>query len=818
MSALITRSLTGFIVVLAAVSSVRAADTAPGGEGLAEVIVTAQKRAESEQTVPLSMTIFGAAALEQRAITTFFDYGTKVPNLAFAMTGDGVGTSRTISIRGISGDNVTGFYVDETPLPDSIDPRVLDVDHIEVLRGPQGTLYGARSMGGTIRIITKTPELSKFSADLHAGAGSTWNTDRPNYTGDAVVNIPVVEDRMALRISGFYDYEAGYLKRRYCTDPNTTAFNLNALPTCTPLTTDPALTTTVDNVADLKTYGGAAALTIKVADNLTITPRVMLQRTTYNGLPMSDVLTTPENGYGYPVPSGPTTLPTLKPTDFVQARNFNIPEGGSDRWNLYSLALRWNVGIGEIVSSTGYFDRKVIETEDETDFVFAALLGGFQALRSSITEEKNYQRFVQEVRFASQLPGPLQFVVGGFFSDFHGRLPFAAAYPSALAPGYGDILTNVFGSCVPPPAPAGTYLCPNPNNPDQIFGSDYRTEIKEPAVFGEISYELTPQFKATVGLRWSQVKTTAGGYEEGTVTQSNTDYYSVPPIGRVVDPDVTTKENSTTPKVQLDYKLTPSAMIYTMIAKGFRPGGLVPSVPAALCSGQLPEGVTVDQTRSFKSDSLWNYELGTKTGWFDNKLTFNAAGFYIRWKNIQQNILLGCGFQYRANAGAAESKGGEAELHARPIEPLELSLGLGYQNAKITEAGALSPQRPGDPVFQVPDWTGNASVSWTQPLASDWKLNGTADFSYVGRSFSANNLAPDQNGVFLTRERPSYNLLDLRIALARFPYEVAVVAKNVTNEHANLGDSRSIAAETPGRPRLLLNQPRTVGVEVRASF
>jgi iron complex outermembrane receptor protein len=818
MSALTIRFLWGFVAALAAVSSARAADTTTGSEGLAEIIVTAQKRSESEQTVPLSMTTFGAAALQQKAITTFFDYGTKVPNLAFAMTGDGVGTSRTISIRGISGDNVTGFYVDETPLPDSIDPRVLDVDHIEVLRGPQGTLYGARSMGGTVRILTKTPELSKFTADLHAGAGSTWNTDRPNYTGDAVVNIPVLEDRMALRVSGFYDYEAGYLQRRYCTDPNTTAFNLNAVPTCTPLTTDPALTTTVDNVADLKTYGGAAALTIKVADNLTITPRIMVQRTTYNGLPMSDLLTTPENGYGYPVPSGPATLPTLTPNDLVQARIFNIAEGGSDRWNLYSLALRWNVGFGEIVSSTAYFDRKVIEAEDETDFVFAALLGGFQALPSDITEEKNYQRFVQEIRFASQLAGPLQFVAGGFFSDFHGRLPFAAAYPSALAPGYGDILTNVFGSCLPPPAPAGTYLCPNPNNPDQIFGSDYRTEIKEPALFGEISYQLTRQLKATVGLRWSQVKTTAGGYLEGTVTQSNTDYYAVPPIGRVVDPEVTTKENSTTPKVQLDYKLTPDAMMYTMIAKGFRPGGLAPSVPAALCSGQLPEGVTVDQTRSFKSDSLWNYELGTKTGWFDNKLTFNAAAFYIKWKNIQQNILLGCGFQYRANAGAAESKGGEAELRARPIEPLELSVGLGYQNAKITEAGSLSPQRPGDPVFQVPDWTGNASVSWTQPLTSDWKLTGTADFSYVGRSFSANNLAPDESGIFRTRERPSYNLLDLRIALARFPYEIAVVAKNVANEHANLGDSRSIAAETPGRPRLLLNQPRTVGVEVRASF
>jgi len=270
--------------MLAAISGVQAAETEPATEGLAEIIVTAQKRSESEQTVPLSMTTFGEVALQQKAISTFFDYGTKVPNLAFAMTGDGVGTSRTISIRGISGDNVTGFYVDETPLPDSIDPRVLDVGHIEVLRGPQGTLYGARSMGGTVRIITKTPDLSHFSADLHGGTGKTWNTDRPNYTGDAVVNIPLAQGRAALRLSGFYDYQAGYMKRSYCTDPNTTANNLNAVPTCTPLTNTPGLVTTVDNVADLKTYGGAAALTVKVSDALTVTPRVMLQRTAYNGL------------------------------------------------------------------------------------------------------------------------------------------------------------------------------------------------------------------------------------------------------------------------------------------------------------------------------------------------------------------------------------------------------------------------------------------------------------------------------------------------------------------------------------------------------
>src|SRR5580704_10549411 len=159
--------------VAAMIGSLRvfAADTAASSNELETITVTAQKRSESEQTVPLSMTTFGATALEQKAVVDFFDYGTKVPNLGFASTGDGMGTARTISIRGVSGDNVTGFYVDETPLPDSLDPRILDIDHIEVLRGPQGTLYGARSMGGTVRIITKTPDFNNLSVTVHAEVG-----------------------------------------------------------------------------------------------------------------------------------------------------------------------------------------------------------------------------------------------------------------------------------------------------------------------------------------------------------------------------------------------------------------------------------------------------------------------------------------------------------------------------------------------------------------------------------------------------------------------------------------------------------------------
>jgi iron complex outermembrane receptor protein len=781
--------------VAAMIGSLRvfAADTAASSNELETITVTAQKRSESEQTVPLSMTTFSGAALQQKEINTFFDYATKVPNLAFAPTGDGVGTARTVSIRGISGDNVTGFYIDDTPLPDSLDPRVLDIDHIEVLRGPQGTLYGARSMGGVVRIITKEPNLNDFEANVHGGVSSTDHTNQPNWTGDGVVNIPLIQDHVALRVSGFYDTEAGYFKRSFCTDP-AAAMAL----TCTPLATTGI--TTVDNVGQINTYGGAASLTVKLNDALTITPRVMLQKATYNGFPMADFLSMPGNGIGYPVPSGPYNLPRgMIPSSFTQARWFNVPEGGNDTWGLYSLTVHWRTDIGELVSSTAYFDRKVFETEDETDFVYAAITAanGGTPQPGGISEEKNYQRFVQEVRFASDLKGPIQFVVGGFYSDFHGRLPFAAYYPPAEVPNLDATLGGV------------------PNNPDYpnlIFAQDFHTDIKEPAAFGELSFQPMDALKLTAGLRWYQVKISSSGYEEGLATGGGP---------AIVSPFVTTTENGVNPKFEADYHLTPDQMVYVNVAKGFRPGGLVPIVPPGQantptdCVAALQKAdpnITIAQTREFKSDSLWNYELGTKTSWLDHRLTFDAAAFYIKWNNIQQQILLSCGFQYIANAGAAESKGGEMEIHARPTEPLELSLGVGYQNAKITKESASSPQKVGSPIYQVPDWTGNGSVSYTTQLTSTWKMVTGADYSYIGRSFSGNNSPGDP------RERPSYRLINARFAFDHGPFEIALVGKNLADEVANLGDNRSIAAETPGRPRLFVNQPRTIGVEFRQSF
>jgi outer membrane receptor protein involved in Fe transport len=648
-------------------------------------------------------------------------------------------------------------------------------------------------MGGTVRIITKEPDLENFDATVHAAASSTARTDQPNWTGDGVVNIPLIKDQVALRLSGFYDYQAGFFKRSFCTDPAAAV----AL-TCTPLATTGI--TTVDNVGAINTYGGAASLTVKLTDALTITPRIMMQRAGYNGFPMADYLTAPGNGIGYPVPAtGAPSPSTMIPTSFTQARWFNVPEGGYDAWGLYSIALHWKTGVGDLVSSTAYFSRKVFETEDETDFVYAAITStapGGAPEPGPISEEKDYQRFVEEVRFASALQGPVQFVVGGFYSDFHGRVPYAAYYPPAEVPNLDATLGGPN----------------NPYYPNLIFAQDFHSDIKEPAVFGELSYNPIEPLKLTAGLRWYQVKETSAGYEEGLAVGGGP---------AVESPLATTEQSGVTPKFEADYHVTPDQMVYVNTAKGFRPGGLVPIVPAGTpgtgtdCVAALHKvdpNVALGQTRSFQSDSLWNYEVGTKTAWFDHRLTLDAAAFYIKWNNIQQEILLSCGFQYTANAVAAVSKGGELEVHARPTQPLELSLGLGYQDAKITEESASSPQTVGSPVYQVPNWTGNGSVEYTTQIIADWKLVSGADYSYIGRSFSGNNDPADP------RERPSYRLINARFAFVNGPLEIALVGKNLANEVANLGDSRSIAAETPGRPRLFVNQPRTIGLDFKESF
>jgi outer membrane receptor protein involved in Fe transport len=734
-------------------------------DALTEITVTAQRRAESVQSVPMSITVLDSAQLEQRDVESFIDYATTVPNLGFGYSGIGFSNARTISIRGIAGAGTTGFYLDDTPLPDSVDPRVVDIDRIEVLRGPQGTLYGARSEGGTVRLITKQPG-DEFSARVHAGVSDTWNTVEPNYTVDGAINMPLIPHTLDLRIVGLYDAEAGFFRRVFPTDPGGSTY------------------TTVSNVAANRTTGASVSLAWKVTDNLTVTPRMLYQKSEYNGFPYSDHTT-----YSVPPPTVTPTNLNLDPNNFNQVRLYNLPEGGHDRWTLSSLTISESTDFGDFVSSTSYFDRDVFEVEDVSDYNYQILGMPFY---TPISAGTTVHQFVEEVRFASRFPGPVQFVGGLYYEATDGRPLYE---PPATAPG----LNEYFGGT---PTQVADGL--NPLNPDEVVSTEEHQRTREPALYGELTYQVTKPLKLIAGARVYRNETTSYSYQEGLV------------IGgpRITDAPATLTQSGVNPKAEVDYQVTPEKMVYATASKGFRPGGVSSAVPTVYgCSDSLAQiGVTPEQTRRYKSDSLWNYELGSKTSWLDHRLTLNGAAYYIDWKNLQQNILLSCGFGFISNVGSAKSEGFELEAQAKPLPSLDLSAGVGYEHAVITSSSGTSPQKPGSPVYQVPDWTGNVSATHTLALTSSLGLVSNLTYAYVGHSWSANN------DPFNPRLRQAYSLVDARFALAWDKYQVALVGKNLTNEHADLADNAGLGAEVIGRPRIVTNQPRTVGLDFVAQF
>lgn len=736
-------------------------------EQLQEVTVTAQRRLENVQSVPMSMTVLDSKALTERQVYDIIDYASSVPNLTFGYdTNFGFSNSRSITIRGVEGSNTTGFYLDDTPLPESVDPRIVDVSRIEVLRGPQGTLYGADSEGGTVRLITDQPDPQQFDGRVHASVSDTWNTVEPNYIADGAINVPVISDTLALRIVGLYDGEAGYFSRLFPTEP-------------------PFGTTydKVDNVAADTTRGGSVALVWKPSGAVTVTPRVLYQRSAYNGLPYSDHTT-----YEVPPPAVAPTNLNLVPDNFVQVRLYDIPEGGYDSWTLYSLSVNYDTGYGTLTSSTSYFQRSLFETEDISDYNYQILGMPFPTPISSGTD---HNEFVQEVRFASQLPGPVQFVTGAWFETFTDK-NYA---PPATAPG----LNEYFGGT--PTMPAEGL---NPLNPDEITAWNILEHYHEPALYGELTYSATDALKLIGGLRAYRDSISGSSWQEGLV-------YGGP---RQTYPATDISQSGVNPKGELDYQLTPDHMVYALASKGFRPGGVTSPVPLVYgCGSELAAiGVTQDETRHFDSDSLWNYEVGSKNEWLDHRLTVNGAVYYIDWKNLQQYVSLPCGFEYVANVGAATSKGAELEASTRPLRSLELSGGVGYEHAIVTQSGAESPQQPGTPVYQVPRWTGNIEGTHTLELTENLQLVSNVNYAYVDGRYSGNN------NPYVPRYFGAYDLLNARFALAWTKTQVALFCKNVTNEHAALDDSLSIGAEVIGRPRIVTNQPRTVGLEFIEQF
>jgi iron complex outermembrane receptor protein len=268
----------------------------------------------------------------------------------------------------------------------------------------------------------------------------------------------------------------------------------------------------------------------------------------------------------------------------------------------------------------------------------------------------------------------------------------------------------------------------------------------------------------------------------------------------------------------LEYQTTPQLLAYASVAKGFREGGnniaLPPGPPPGGCDQDLANlGVTASQFTTFKSDSLWNYELGVKSSFLDRRFTLNASGFVINWDKIRQQISLPlCGYGVTGNSGAARITGFELEFSGRPLSELTVGPGFGYEDARITEQSVGDPQPVGSPVYQVPGITIASNAEYERHLTSEWSGFARVDYSHIGESWSANNAQVNP------LKRPAYDIANARLGVRSERYEFVAFVKNLTNEHANLGDAIMIGAQIPGQPHFVINQPLTAGVEARVWF
>lgn len=728
------------------------AANAPG-----EIVVTASRRSQNLQDVPMSITAVTGSALQTKVATTFLDYAVSIPNLSFSVAGVGPSSGRSIAVRGIADVNTTGFYIDDSPLTESLDPKILDVERIEVLRGPQGTLYGARSLGGTVRLITVQPDANEFSGHVHASLSSTRNTDQPNYQIDGALNLPVVKDRIGLRVVALHQYDAGYFSRTYDVPGGGTQ--------------------TVRNVGRSVTDGFSASALVKITDDLSITPRILYQSTRLNGYQLADVA----------VDNSSLVPNILRVQSLDQRRMFDLPEASDDKWLLGTVDVKLKKSFGTFSYATTFFHRRTRDVEDQSDFI-ASAFGISQEIPTTIEVHTPVDSFAQELRFASSFKGPVQVVTGLFYNNVRSN----QWSPPNIIPGLDAATGGALGT-------------------DFVYEKNWPTSQKDYAVYGEVNWKILPALTATLGGRAFKTKTAS------SITGAGIVYGGSDSRGKT-----TLSESGFTPKASLQYEFSRGNQIYGTVAKGFRPGGPNQLFPAFFgCPQELAGlGQTSDSAAFYKSDTVWSYEVGAKTTMFDRKLRASASAFRIDWSDIQQKVQLKCGFDFKTNSGSARSQGFELEFTANPISGLTVGAGGGYVDAKFTESSPNSRFKAGDRIPQVPKWNFNVNADYRREVMPSVEGFVHADYAYVGSSDSSinANVSP-VTGHLIPRIRPSYEIVNARIGvLVRSTYEFALFAKNLTDERASLSDITAAAAEAPGRARVTINQPRTIGAEVRVRF
>ena len=721
-----------------------------------QVIVTAQRRSERVQTVPISMTVLGEQQLQRLNVQSLQDVARQTPSLVVVSAGPG---ENELIIRGISSTagttSTVGYYLDDIPLQPSsnasllsqrgaIDPALFDLQRVEVLRGPQGTLYGSSSMGGTVRYVTHQPDVSKFEVKLQTD-GSVTDGGGPNEIVNATINIPLIQDKLALRVTGFQRYESGYIDR-YQIDPN----NILAIA---------PHSTVQGNVNTESSKGIRAQLRYEVDPTLSITPSFFYQ---YMHLGAPFQIDVPPGGLN----------------DLVQTRD--VSEGTEQRSYIVNLSIHKTVPYFELISSTSYFDREVKINEDASKVLFYF----FDPPQTSVypaTFVGTYfnKEFTQELRAVSSLPGPFQIVAGGYYHRTYAPLNSELPDPA----GYDATFGSPFGG-------------------QQFYAGAREATLQEEAVYAEGSLKLGHGVTAVGGVRYFEVDQRFFQSGDGVL---NGGYSAV---------SNSSSETGVNPKYGLNWQIDPRHLVYATISRGYRPGGPNNPAPEAVCGSNVAAlGLSTSQLIKYGSDHLWNYEVGAKTSWLDDRLTVNGALYYIDWKQVQQQIVLGCGYNITANFGSATSKGAELEASYRLTPHLRLSGGFGYTDAHLNDGIPGTGASDGDMLQNVPNWNAAATAEYTTPLSPHLSGFGLVNFNYTGDSHALY----DRTSPFFLKK--GYTLVNMRVGVTtRSGWEAAVYVSNLLNKIGETDLPTAIAADLPTTRRYAINQPRTVGLSLNLRY
>ncbi|HEY1873813.1 MAG TPA: TonB-dependent receptor [Steroidobacteraceae bacterium] len=746
------------------------------GPEMETVIVSARKREESIAEVPTSITAFTAETLKDYNVQSFNDYATKTPNMSFSYGGGptGIADARTVAIRGITGQNLfgtagaTGFYIDDTAVPGSLDPRVVDLASIEVLKGPQGTLYGASSLGGNVRLITKQPDLNKSDYGYMLQAGITSGGGSPDGGGNLIANFVLMPGTLAMRLVLFGNHDAGYLTRTYPTEPNG------------PGASDPFATVPRTSVGDqgaISTGGGSLALLLKATDRLDIKLRVMFQDS---------------KDHGFPATFAP--LPEFTP-NYRLDRAFDVQPYATDTWTLPSLDLKWNGSGYSVVWANSYFYRHTHDVEDSSYGTQQVLTGGFYNVvglppQPYLWDGQHYHdQFTSEARLSFDPIHNISGTFGLYYSNTHSKF--------YIPPTYAQGLTNATVGG----APAGD-VCTPPCQGDLIWTQTNPGTQEDKSIFGELYWKFLEKWTLTLGARQYWLKQTTDFTADGFLN-----------FGPSPSAPENNSQSGLNPKFALSLQATDSTMVYGSASKGFRAGGAQPFL--TFCS---EPGLPIDDITHLKSDTLWTYELGAKTQM--QSVLLSAAAYHIDWNDLQQQVALPCGYYLQVNGNKARINGGELEANGRVAGGLTYRVGLGYEDTSITDPGPLgSVGVPKDSrVSGVPAFTAFVGGVYTHPLSPQLEGFVSADYSYTGNSVS---LLVGGGGSQATR--PGYSLVNLRFGIDRGLSELSLNIHNLFNAKPNLGDIGYVGYAQYNQagqviPQVATLQPLTATLQYTKSF